>query len=464
MKICPNESNCGKPNAFSARYCVYCGAVLKGLPCWSMVGGSQGRTSHYPGFDTKQYLKFSMPHDFYPKSTKAISSPQAIMVHDTLWVWGEHQRTLYQVPLNLDETADVSDSILSSEYMGDCVPDFSASPAFDGVCIDYIHDGRFNRISTFDGKLVGKRLENPAFKNTQRAAPIVVEYENPNDRFCPYRYWVTPLKDHILFADIRFAQAEDYHLIAWENEGDDEARSPVVYKDKIYILTKNGRLYCCSANGEFQSTVKSQTELHEMEFLEDYYCFAPMIVNDSLVFETISKDCHQKGKNNWHEIGYFSINLTTGDRRYCNSKEYAKTSYLNSFGHLSGFSDGQFAYYPSRSGSEAHYYKFIPGQIPKAHKLKWKDGTSKPPSFSCINAIIYGHYLIVVDQNMKRLLQWNLTKNSTPEINPIPVKNGSISSSIKIISQPVIFGDILFIVLEDQIVVMDIKRKCQEIL
>lgn len=379
------------------------------------------------------------------------------MAFDRIWGISVDQKSLFHV--QLDPASLDHGKIQTSVYIGESRPEFSASLTFDGVCINYLYNEEFFRISALTGEHLGKKLNNPHFGKTQKAAPLVVEFQNPDNKYQPYRYWVGCLKSHLLVVDIRFAGDEAYFLIPWPLDPGDEARSPVAYKGMVYFLTKRGRLFCFSLDQVFQGKNLDETEIQEIKISGDFYCFAPMIVNQFLVFQTIATRPHKPGDSDgWHETGYFSFNLEAKEYLHCASGEYAKLSDLENLGHLSGFSDGRHAIFPSQPREKHQYVKFFPGQNPQPFVLSWRNDRTKPPVFSCSNAVIHGNCLVVIDQNRKRVLRWNLSNRSAlPDISALPVQQKGNSSGIRLASQPMVAGNTLILVLADQIITTAIK-------
>ena len=458
--ICTQTSICGKENSFLNRYCVNCGRQLKSHVTWGNSCANLSRTSSYNGFATDYQLKEVLSHELMPQSFDVRNNPQAILIYDNLWFWGNDIITLYQFDIAREFDTILSSLINASDYRGCGEPTFSSTPAFDGIGVDFIHDGKFTRVSAFNGKIIGRILEDPAFNETQRCTPVVAEYESNEKLYKTNRYWITCLKKHLLIVDVRFVQEEDYHLIPWRNENDDEARSPVIYKDHAYVVSRNGKIFRSKINAEFKSHIKNQKQVEEIVTLENDYCFAPMLINGHIVFQTLSKTSGPSADNHaedWREIGYASYHIDNESLFTFPTGEYAKLSTLESLGHLSGLSDGYFAYFSNRSSSKYHYVKFTPGQKPLPKNLNWKESNTRPPGFSTKNTIIYNDSLIVLDSNKKRIVKWSLKEDKGAVIDSIPIINNSNINANKLISQPLVFGDILLIIFDNHIVKLKIR-------
>ncbi|WP_246293978.1 hypothetical protein [Desulfobacter latus] len=382
---------------------------------------------------------------------------QAIVANDTVWAWGNDIKTLYQIPISDKEGSDARIKIKECSYFGTETPEYSNSPAFDGVGIGFLHERKFNRVSAFDGNLMGEQLENTEFGHTTQCAPLVAEFKNDQNPFRPYRYWITCLKDYLLVVDVRFINEEDYHLIPLNLEIDDAPRSPVIIDDTVFVVTQKGWILGFNIHGEFKTEIRQLKEPEILKQIDGFNCLAPMVVNGYIVFETIAEKTQTTAESQYgdfREIGYMSYHPLTQASFYYPSGGYVKNSYLDSMGHLPGFSDGNFAYFPSRSRDEYHYNKFTPGQSPQPKRLSWNE--PRIPTISSLNSVMMDTSLIVVDPNKKRIIKWNLDQNHSPEINPIPLKGRTTKKSITLVSQPVIHGDILILVFDDQIVRMSI--------
>ena len=204
----------------------------------------------------------------------------------------------------------------------------------------------------------------------------------------------------------------------------------------------------------FHGLIEEQSELVPIANVNDHYCFAPMVIGDHMVFEALAhKPLEHKKQASWYELGIGSLSFQTNELKITPMGIYERLSHLKDYGHLSGLSDGNKAYFPINR-KDISYLKVSIGQRPNGYKLRWLDEKFVPPSFNCQNALFVGNRLFVCDRTGDRLVAWDLETRSVP--NTISIPRGRDSRDSTLFAQPVAFGNILGLFFKDEIAFVSI--------
>lgn len=379
--------------------------------------------------------------------------PQPIMACNAFWFWGMSQRAVLGIPFRPQQRGMDVDQPLAAQVAWTAQPTYANSLAFDGVHICFICDDRFYRVSMYDGSHVGKKVEHISFRDTQKAAPTIITVHNPSNRYRPFKYWITPLRQMILIVDITTVGEEAFHLVPWQNEdGADSMRSPVLFDNQIYMMTELGNVYRMPLADGLHPLLEKSLVLEPISRVKDHYIFAPMVIGYHLVFETLTKEPKkqpkQKYKEDWHEVAIGSMNLATGEVLVSPPVGYERRSFLKQYGHLAGFSDGEKAYYAVNRKDVSHV-SCVPGQRPMEQKLNWPyEASSSPPSFHTNNALMVGKQLCVYDSQGKRVIFWDLDSRT---MKGTKSGVGGTLSDATLYAQPIVFGNILALMHKDRV-------------
>ena len=329
--------------------------------------------------------------------------------------------------------------------------DYSASPVFDGICVNFLLGGQFCRVSTLENRLVGTPMEDSAFLQTQRAAPLYVSMPNPRNKCRPFRLIVIPLRHYVLVVDIGIRGEERFSLLEWGNEdGQDEMRSPVLHDQWVYLATRNGnifRLHMCGGLDEIQ-TGKG---LEKMNPLSNHYLMAPMIVAKHLVMQTVCKTpvpTDKASQEAWHKAAITCIPIDEngdlmGDVHETEMKSFTRISQIKDSEHLANLSDGRSVY--AKANANGAIFRVAPGKDSALVSINWNERDGVIPDISCHNALFIGNRIYAVDSSRSRLLSWDMKREKYLGI------VDSLGESRNLFSQPVGYANIIALLFKESI-------------
>ena len=84
------------------------------------------------------------------------------MAHNVLWTWAWPEPLLCGYRLEPEADPPRAESVRELRLGLSARPDFSSTPAYDGVCVNTLIEGKFLRVHARDGALVGRVLEDQA--------------------------------------------------------------------------------------------------------------------------------------------------------------------------------------------------------------------------------------------------------------------------------------------------------------
>lgn len=449
---------CGEKNALHAYYCVYCGKALDCCPPWAMCGFNAERSGYYPKLCGKNLPETRYEYGPTSKSIDLFDLPQTIMSYDTFWHWDLAEKKLTGIHLQpkSGKGADRLETSISIEGRL-C---YANSLSFDGVCINGIYDRSYFRLSMYDGKLVNRFHDN-AISNTPKAAPIIVSISNPKDRYRPFRFFIAALTNHVLIVDIGTKDKEKHHLIPWDNlDGEDDIRSPVQYKNKVYFLSKRGKLFCLDVGRSFSSIIGETDCIKPLIHFKENFYYAPVVLDKHLICITINEESSKKNSkeihSDWCQRDILNTNLEKlNDIKYFELDDYERRKTIKDSCHISPLTDGSRAYV-QKNNEKGVFYRISPGKKPVKKGLKKVEGKAPFPTFSPRTSVFVGKRYLMFEEEKRQLHIYSMEKGSWIQSLFVPI--GSNFSS-RLYAQPTVFANLLSLLFNEQIMFMDISKR-----
>jgi len=245
-----------------------------------------------------------------------------------------------------------------------------------------------------------------------------------------------------LIVDITRKNYEDYHLIPWNNDDDDEMRSPVFHRTNVYFVSKKGKILYIPINIDFKSIkkIRSPKKLITISPKTPAHFSAPLIIHPYIIMEYFLP------KNDNICFRYLMlINLKNVKNRskYPICDSLIKNIILKS--NLPGLLINGYAYYSIRNNK---YLRVKPGVKPSIKKFENNDF----PGFWPLNAISIGTKLFVYHHPKNQIIIQETEGH--PEQKSIDIHSNIDRSPL--CGQPVVFGKILSLFFSNRIVFITI--------
>jgi hypothetical protein len=421
-----------------------------------MSGFNADRSANYPPYPKGLFPANRFSHEYLSGPVDDLYNvPQPVMAFDVFWCWNISNRCLIGVPIQ-EETQTASRQLIESDIalQIDDQLGYANSLAFDGVFINGICGDRFFRVSMYDGQ-ASCVFRNHHLIETQKAAPLVVTIENPNQ---PYRYFITPLAHHILIVDIGINRKEKFHLFPWDNgEGNDEMRSPVCMNNKAFFLTRKGKFFSIQLAQPWEDLIEKK--LTNFANIENYYCFSPVVIDNQLVFEILERESFEESR--WHRRGIAAMSIENYQIKLNLLEGFAERKHLDDCGHLPCLTDSK-KVFSDNMQNDMRIFQSSPGGNIVSREVIADDIMRTLPRFNSRNAVIVESFLYVIDEHNSIIFILNLNHSLGKKVKalvcPIPIKSGPEPVKQYLIAQPFIFANIMGLFLEQELVFIDVGR------
>jgi hypothetical protein len=450
---------CKGMNTIHDRYCVFCGQPLNGPFPWPMCGFSAQRVPNYPNSSRKlfpeQRYEFQSPSDVSDLS----NLPQPVFAYNTLWYWSLAERSLSG--LQIKSKTDQPWCEIQTAINSDISLSYASSLCFDGVFINGIIDGTFFRVSMYDG-MAAVQIHDDAITVNQKTAPLISIYANPSDPYCPHRFFIAALESHVLVVDISKKGDEKYCLIPWDTADDGgQLRTPVQKGRFVYCLSSTGYLLRIDIGQPLESIKNDlDSEGSWMSFPRKIY-LAPSIVGHYLVSEALSNISPssrvKQNHSTWYERSVFAVSLKDMDRyNFQAVNDFHSQKNINTAGHLPPLSDGKKIYLQSNRGRAV--LQCLPGKKPIKRSLRGLKSDKQLPEISIRNSLLVKDYLHVFDEERCIVHKFNLHQERwVSSFHLSTGKNLRLDRPL-LFSHPIVFANIMALILADQIYYCDILR------
>jgi hypothetical protein len=451
--------HCNSSNAIHGRFCVSCGRQLNGPQPWPMCGCNAQRVPLYINSTNGGVPEQRYPIHSHSNPSDLNDLPQPVFAFDTLWYWNLSERTLSG--LELKPRRDNGWVKKQTGIASDIPLSYANSLCFDGVFIDGIVEGAFFRVSMYNGDTV-TQIHDDAITVSQKTAPLVTNYKNPDSPYRPFRYFIASLKDHVLVVDIARKGDENYVLIPWENAYDnEELRTPVQKGQYAYCLSSTGRMLKIDISHSLESLVKA-VEKHSswVSFPKNMY-LAPVIVGQSLVCEALSKiksSHRQQNKQvDWYQRSLFTMPLDEPDRHnYQLIEDFHSDKSIAAEGHFPSLSDGKRIYIQCKRRGDI--FQSLPAKKPVKRRLRGFNADLQLPIISARNSLLIKDQLHVFDARHCQVHKFKLQQGQWTSAIQVSTGKDLRQTRPRLHAQPIAFANVMALIFGDQVYFCDISK------
>ena len=445
--------HCKGDNSITARYCVFCGNSLDGPPPWSMCGYNAQRSLTYPKISDKLFSDQHYKYDANIEPTDLSNLPQPVFAFDTFWCWNLTEKSLIGLELNQKNGSDRA--IIKPNINSDESPSYANSLCFDGVLINGIMAGEFFRVSMYDGEVVS-RIKESDITTTQKTAPLISTVKNPNNPYRPFKFFIAPMENHVFVVDISEKGAEKHLLIRWEKSDNEFLRSPVQKGDYVYCFSSRGRVLKLNVGGRLGELERAANESDAWNTLASQTYLSPVVVGNSIVCEVLDEaKTNNSGKNDrWYQRSILTIEDVQTTSQSIQGAVNDRS--LKAKGHLSPLTDGKRVYFP---GSQKNtIFQCLPGKKPRLKTLKNVNHNNNLPEISVRTSLFVKEFLYIFDEEHGQIDQYNI--NSGEWVCSFSLSTGRDlrTMQLRLHAQPIMFANVIGLVLSDQIYWCDISR------